>query len=202
MSNSINYAPGTTITGASISGASNTITNVSLTTGVTGTLPVANGGTGSTTWGQLAIFTDQKANSVSGDAITSGAWTKITLNTEQVDTGSAFSVASSVITVAAGGGGVYRISASVPCITTSTTIIRLRRTNNTAATLAVGQAVYSWSSDFTSSIAEIISRVTLSDGDTLELQAFTSTNGNIGYSAGGMTDGEVRIYSILQLTRE
>lgn len=32
-----------------ISGASNTITNVSLTTGVTGTLPVANGGTGTTT---------------------------------------------------------------------------------------------------------------------------------------------------------
>jgi hypothetical protein len=36
-----------TLTNKSISGSTNTITNVSLTTGVTGTLPVANGGTGS-----------------------------------------------------------------------------------------------------------------------------------------------------------
>jgi len=36
------------LTNKTISGASNTITNVSLTTGVTGTLPVANGGTGTT----------------------------------------------------------------------------------------------------------------------------------------------------------
>lgn len=36
-----------TLSNKSISGSSNTITNVSLTTGVTGTLPVANGGTNS-----------------------------------------------------------------------------------------------------------------------------------------------------------
>jgi primosomal replication protein N len=38
-----------TLTNKTISGASNTITNVSLTSGVTGTLPIANGGTGATT---------------------------------------------------------------------------------------------------------------------------------------------------------
>lgn len=38
-----------TLTNKTISGASNTITNVSLTTGVTGTLPIANGGTGQIT---------------------------------------------------------------------------------------------------------------------------------------------------------
>ena len=38
-----------TLSGKTISGSSNTITNVSLTTGVTGTLPVANGGTGAAT---------------------------------------------------------------------------------------------------------------------------------------------------------
>ena len=37
-----------TLTNKTISGATNTITNVSLTTGVTGTLPIANGGTNST----------------------------------------------------------------------------------------------------------------------------------------------------------
>lgn len=37
-----------TLTNKTISGASNTITNVSLTSGVTGTLPIGNGGTGQT----------------------------------------------------------------------------------------------------------------------------------------------------------
>jgi len=37
-----------TLTNKTINGTNNTITNVSLTTGVTGTLPVANGGTGAT----------------------------------------------------------------------------------------------------------------------------------------------------------
>lgn len=37
-----------TLTNKTINGSSNTITNVSLSTGVTGTLPVANGGTGAT----------------------------------------------------------------------------------------------------------------------------------------------------------
>jgi hypothetical protein len=37
-----------TVTNKTISGASNTITNISLTTSVTGTLPIANGGTGAT----------------------------------------------------------------------------------------------------------------------------------------------------------
>lgn len=41
-------AASATLTNKTISGASNTITNVSLTTGVTGTLPLANGGTGQT----------------------------------------------------------------------------------------------------------------------------------------------------------
>ena len=37
-----------TLTNKTINGSNNTITNVSLSTGVTGTLPVANGGTGTT----------------------------------------------------------------------------------------------------------------------------------------------------------
>ena len=37
-----------TLTNKTISGASNTVTNIPLTTGVTGTLPIANGGTGTT----------------------------------------------------------------------------------------------------------------------------------------------------------
>ena len=155
--------------------------------GITGLLPIA-------------IFYDQKANSVSGDAITAGSWTKLTLNTEYCDTGNAFSVSSSVITV--GTSGTYRVTGSTQFLSTNTSILRLRRTNNTATTLAVGQCIYSWNSDGTSSVSNINARVTLTAGDTLELQAYTVTSGTIGYSSAGMGDGEVRIYTILELVKE
>lgn len=46
-----------TLTNKTINGSNNTITNVSLTTGVTGTLPAANGGTGITSLGSgIATF--------------------------------------------------------------------------------------------------------------------------------------------------
>lgn len=54
------------LTNKTINASNNTITNVSLTTGVTGTLPLANGGTGATT-AQLAI------NALAG-AVTSGSY--------------------------------------------------------------------------------------------------------------------------------
>lgn len=45
-----------TLTNKSISGSANTITNVSLTTAVTGTLPIANGGSGATTFADGSII--------------------------------------------------------------------------------------------------------------------------------------------------
>lgn len=48
-----------TLTNKTIDGASNTITNVSLTTGVTGILPIANGGTGSATQNFVDLTTNQ-----------------------------------------------------------------------------------------------------------------------------------------------
>ena len=60
-----------TLTNKTINGNNNTITNVSLSTGVTGTLPVTNGGTGATTAAAartnlgLGTIATQNANSVS-----------------------------------------------------------------------------------------------------------------------------------------
>jgi len=67
-----------TLTNKTISGASNTITNVSLTTGVTGTLPLANGGTGGTSQSTaltniLPSQTGQSGN-VLGTNGTSASW--------------------------------------------------------------------------------------------------------------------------------
>lgn len=55
-----------TLTNKTINGSNNTITNVSLTTGVTGTLPVANGGTGLTSPGTSGnLLTSDGTNWVS-----------------------------------------------------------------------------------------------------------------------------------------
>lgn len=60
-----------TLTNKSISGSTNTITNVSLTTGVTGTLPIANGGTNAIT--KAAAFDSLSPMTTAGDVIYGGA---------------------------------------------------------------------------------------------------------------------------------
>lgn len=57
-----------TLTNKTINGSDNTVTNVSLTAGVTGTLPVANGGTNKTSWvaNQVAYATSTTA--LAGDS--------------------------------------------------------------------------------------------------------------------------------------
>ena len=65
-----------TLTNKSISGSANTITNVSLTSGVTGTLPVANGGTGITSLGTgIATFLETPSSANLASALTDEAGT-------------------------------------------------------------------------------------------------------------------------------
>lgn len=59
------------LTNKSISGSTNTITNVSLTAGVTGTLPLANGGTNATT--KAGAFDSLSPMTTAGDLISGGA---------------------------------------------------------------------------------------------------------------------------------
>lgn len=60
-----------TLTNKTINGSNNTITNVSLSTGVTGTLPVANGGTGITSFGTgVATALGQNVTGSGGIALT------------------------------------------------------------------------------------------------------------------------------------
>lgn len=65
------------LTNKTISGSSNTITNVSLTTGVTGTLPIANGGTGQTA--QTAAFDALSPLTTKGDLIVNNGTNDIRL---------------------------------------------------------------------------------------------------------------------------
>lgn len=60
-----------TLTNKTINGSSNTITNISLTTAITGTLPVANGGTGITSFGTgVATFLGTPSSANLASAIT------------------------------------------------------------------------------------------------------------------------------------
>lgn len=61
-----------TLTNKTINGSNNTITNVSLTTGVTGTLPVGSGGTGLTTFAALSVPVANTLNTLSALAATAG----------------------------------------------------------------------------------------------------------------------------------
>lgn len=58
-----------TLTNKTISGSSNTITNVSLTTGVTGVLPLANGGTGTNAASANAAFNALSPLTTKGDIL-------------------------------------------------------------------------------------------------------------------------------------
>jgi len=68
-----------TLTNKTISGSNNTITNISLTTAVTGTLPVANGGTGQTSYlnGELLIG-NTTGNTLTKATLTQGTAISIT----------------------------------------------------------------------------------------------------------------------------
>ena len=78
--------------------------NVSI---ATGTLPIANGGTGAATFAAAGLDNTPSffANQASTQSISNGSQTKVTLGTEIWDTDSAF--ASDKFTVPAGGAGKY-----------------------------------------------------------------------------------------------
>lgn len=95
-----------TLTNKTISGASNTITNVSLTTGVTGTLPIANGGTAKTS---LPGFSAQ-GNGGANQAVPSAVFTKVTcFGSEIFDDGNWFSSNTGTVPVT----GYYLVGAKI-----------------------------------------------------------------------------------------
>ena len=94
-----------TLTNKTISGASNTITNVSLTAGVTGTLPRANGGTGATVQPAFAAWCS------AATTLPSGAGTKVTFGTEDFDTESNYDTTNSKFVAPI--AGKYRFNVTI-----------------------------------------------------------------------------------------
>jgi len=152
-----------------------------------------------------AVFWQQKNAGTDGDHFTSATWTNTMLNTVNRDTLSAFSLSGGVLTVNAAGAGRWKVRAVVPIVdwdtgSTHYNKARLRRTNNTAATLLVGQVgLHVEETD----AVHIVGSVALSSGDTLELQGWASSpTPQFGKSPGSDTSGEVNIFALIEFERE
>jgi hypothetical protein len=133
-----------TLTNKTINGASNTISNIGLSTQVTGTLPIANGGTGSTTAtgaktnlglaavatsasttdlteGTKLFYTDARARAAVSFTAGSGAYNNTTgvitipTNTNQLTNGAGF-VTSSGVTSVTGTSPVVSSGGATPAI--------------------------------------------------------------------------------------
>lgn len=96
----------TPVLGTPSSGTLTSCTGLPLTTGVTGTLPVANGGNGVAS---LPSFRAYKSAGAGSQSVNTATFTKITFDTEDYDTGSYF--ASSTFTPLVAGKYLFTASA-------------------------------------------------------------------------------------------
>jgi hypothetical protein len=171
-------------TNKTINGSSNTITNVSLTSGVTGTLPVTSGGTGQTT--AAAAITALAGTQTSGYYLRSNGTNTLlaaisaadvpTLN--QNTTGTAANVTGTVA-IANGGTGQTTASAAFNALSPITTTgdLILGNGTNSATRLAIGTNGY----------------VLTSNGTTASWAAASSGSGTVtSITAGtGLTGGTI-----------
>lgn len=108
-----------TVTNKTISGASNTITNVSLTSGVTGTLPVGNGGTGATSLTANNFLLGNGSSAITASsllqiaaAVTTGNYVRAV---GYADTVTALGNTGTAINIDATSGGVFTATLTGNC---------------------------------------------------------------------------------------
>ena len=172
-----------TLTNKTINGSSNTITNVSLTTGVTGTLPVANGGTGNTTIPALSIPVANTLNTFT--SVTPAAGQSVRINAGntawEAYTPSSGTVSSISVVSANGLAGTVATATTTPAITLSTTITGVLKGNGTAISAATAGTDYvapGTATTFTAAQNFAASGITLK-GSSTGITTFASANASV-----------------------
>lgn len=146
---------------------------------------------------QIAIFNETQAAGTNGGAITLATWTKRTLNTTQVNTLTGCSIASSVITLAA---GTYLINAQPQGDQLGLFKARLQNTTDATTTL-LSQNAYSISSaGYATTIATIMGTFTIATAKNFEIQQYSEvTSGATGLGRGSAA--YTSLFTQVQITR-
>lgn len=143
----------------------------------------------------MAIFNETQAAGTNGGASIATTWTKRTLNTTVINNLTGCSIASSVITLAA---GTYLIEASAPYFNVGAGKMRWRNTSDGTTTLVGNSNNFGGT---TGTAGLLVGTFTIAASKNFELQyyvqAATATNG-LGVAAGG---AESEIYGIVKIVR-
>ena len=188
---------GITLTGTVTSSGSltlgGTLSGVDLTTQVTGTLPVANGGTGQTTYtdGQLLIG-NTTGNTLAKSTLTAGSGITITNGAGAITIAATGGIGLGTVTSVDVSGGTTGLSFSGGPVTTSGTITM-------AGTLAVanggtGVTTSTGSGSTVLSTAPALSGATLNDGYTEEVFAVSGTTPALSPTTAPSRLGRLRVH--------
>ena len=142
----------------------------------------------------IAIFNETQAAGTNGGTNVATTWTKRVLNTTNINNIAGCSIASSVITLAA---GTYTVEASAPFYNVGFGKLKLRNTTDSTTTLIGNSNNFST----TGTAALLVGSFTIAASKNFELQYYvqsvTATIG-LGVASGG---SESEIYGILKVTR-
>jgi len=179
----ISIPAGVTLSGAGTITPSATNLAASGAGGVTGTLPIANGGTGAVTLAAAGLSNAPSfvAYRNSTQSITSATNTIMVFNTEAYDTNSAYNTTDGKFTVPVGEGGKYFFSS---------TWIMAGMGDGTKNTIALWKNGSSYTSPYfdydsnsptasTYLYNRIIGILTLSAGDYVQINAYQNTGGTV-----------------------
>ena len=144
-----------------------------------------------------AIFNETQAANTNGGSSVGSTWTKRTLNTTVVNNITGASIASSVITLAAGS---YIVNSTCPCYESNTFKLRFQNTTD-STTAALGTSEFSGSSAL--AVRGFMSGYfTITGNKNFELQHIVSTTrATLGFGYPANFAGISEVYSTIQIDK-
>lgn len=141
----------------------------------------------------------QESSGTAGGTLTATTWTKRTVNTEVADTNSDASVASSVITLAA---GTYRCSITAETVQVGLHQLRLRNTTDGSTALAglIGRAIITAAA--TTYPASLRGRFTIAASKAFEIQHYVNATKATDGMGAALSSGEGEVYLVAEFWKE